>query len=464
MKKMMTIVASLATLASLDLSASNISASNLQKKINGQAASFKADGFSYTKKGKTVVLTVKQEKKVRAFVFDKLLSAMPKSYNSSLSPLRESFLAGDEKVLEGMEFTMKVIKVKGVAKLEVALTKLPKSAKKAVATQDAGDKWLRAMLSGGRFAYILSYDSKGTITGIALKDIVEHIKDKEATVDLKVQGLWATFVGDVNSKIIMKEGLKNLSASVRGVDGNFDFAIKNLKGILNQKTELDYVSTSSVETINFNFENDQKYADFKMSGIAVNADSKSSKKFVDTKFEMPIKKISFKATEAKVPLASLDIKDMRIAMSASHVDKASMLKLQTLGMNPDPVASEKEMMAMLQTLINKGLTINLDAFNFKSLDFNGPLPVKIRDFSFKLQAELKENTYDMKMGAPMMLIPFVKITGRIAINTADLNALMLVQPMVGMFVQMQKVEGKLSVFDLAFVNGQLTINGQMLPF
>ena len=146
MKKMMTIVACLATLATLELSASNISASNLQKKINNEAASYKADGFSYKKKGKTVVLTVKQEKKVRAFLFDKFLQIMPTSYNTSFSALKESFLAGNEKVLEGMEFTMKVIKVKGNAKLEVALTKLPDAAQKEIAGKKTGEKWARSML------------------------------------------------------------------------------------------------------------------------------------------------------------------------------------------------------------------------------------------------------------------------------------------------------------------------------
>ncbi len=449
-----------------DISIPSISKSELRSIVKSQAKGYEASGFAIAESGDTFVLKAEDEQKVREFLFEKFASMMPSSYASALQPLKEEFMKSGENFVEGLEFDMKVIETNGAAQLEVTLKKLPREVQEDMERAGAEAQWFKDMLDRGTFAYILSMNKEGDVNGIMVKDINEQIKpDEDTTVDLKVQGVWAKFHGDINAEFKLQEGVKNISLAVQEREKHFDFAVQNIKGGLNQTSPLDQTSSSSIEKIAFNAEKYGEFVKFLMNGIAFSSKTETVNGFINSDAEIAAHNTHFKLTENGVETAEVTLNGFKFAFLAEHISKEAALAIQEIGMNPNPEAVSKQTLEAFEKMIKSGLTLKITALNAERLAVNaGPVDKELKKFSFTVDAQLKENSLDMKAGNPAQYIPFVKVNARLAVNDADLTSLVQLQPMMGMFTAMKKVEGELAVFNFAFVNGQMTINGQQLPF
>lgn len=442
----------------------SLSKSELSTLVQSQKAGYEADGFQMTEKDGVFILKASDEKKVRTFLFEKFTAMLPKSYSATLKPLKQEFLSSDENFVEGLEFDMKVIDTDDGAKLEVILTKLPESLQKDL-EQAPEAKWFKDILDKGSFAYTLSMDKRGDIKGVALKDINEHIEIDNAVIDAKVAGVWAKFTGDVNAKFKMQEALEIISINVKERDNFFGLTMNNIKGDVDQTTPFDQVASSSVERISFDLEKYDKFMKFLMNGIALQSKTTSTKGFVDSSVDVAIDKTSFKVTENATLKSDFLLDNFKFALTAKHISKEAALALQTLSTSPDPQVEMDQLLGALQKMLQAGLTIDIDALNAKKITLATPfLGLEIKDFNFDLHAQLKENSLDMNMGSPVQYIPFIRVNARVALNSEDLDKLVAMQPMAGMLVNMKKMEGDLAVFELIFENGQITVNGNALPF
>ena len=436
----------------------SLSKSELSALVKSQTAEYEADGFKISEKDGVFVLQAADEKKVRIFLFDKLSAMLPKSYSSTLRPIKREFLSKDENIVAGLEFDMKVIDTDEGAKLEVVLTKLPEHLQKDLESSPKA-KWFKDILDKGTFAYTLSMDKKGTVNGVALKDINEHIEVDKTVIDTKIAGVWAKFAGDVNAKFTMQEAVKIISINVKERNNFFGLTINNIKGNVDQTTPFDQVASSSIERITYDMEKRNKFLKFLMNGIAFQSKTESKNGFVDSTVEMAADKSSFKVTRHGKVKSDLMIDGFKFGLTGKHISKEAALALQNLN------ASPKKLESALQKMLKTGLTLDVDALNVKKVMFTTPfLALEVKDFTFKLHAQLKENSLDMNMGSPMQYFPFIKVNARLALNSEDLDKIVKMQPMAGMLVNMKKVEGDLAVFELLFENGQVTVNGNQLPF
>ena len=440
------------------MSLPSVSKSELSALVKSQTAGYQAQGFDIAEKDGVFMLKAKDEQKVRTFLFDKFTAMLPQSYSSSLTPLKKEFLRTKDITLAGLEFDMKVVETDEGAKLEVVLTKLPHELQNELERSPKA-KWFKDILDKGTFAYTLSMDKTGKINGIALKDIVEHIEIDKTVIDAKATGIWAKFIGDINGKFKLEEAVKIISVNVKERDNFFGFTINNIEGKVDQKTPYDQVASSSIERITFDLEKYKRLTKFLMTGIALNSKTEDDNGFINSSVDISSHKVDFKVTKNGAVDASIIVEDFKFALTGKHISKEAAVALQTAS------SDIRQLQPAIQKMLKTGLSLDIDAFDIKKLAFSSPfMKLEVKDFSFKLHAQLKENSLDMNMGSPMQYIPFIKVNARLALNKADLASIVAMQPMAGMLAGMKKIEGELAVFELAFENGQVTVNGNQLPF
>jgi hypothetical protein len=347
----------------------------------------------------------------------------------------------------------------------VTLKKLPTELQADLERAGSQAQWFRDMLDRGAFAYALSMNKKGEVNGIMVKDINEQIKPNEDTnVDLKVQGVWAKFTGDINSEFKLQEGVKNISLAVDERGKHFDVGVQNIKGAMDQKTIFDQVTSSSIEKITFNMDKRQKFIKFLMNGIAFTSNTAQASGFVNSDLGMKVHTTSFKMTRKGEVQADIALNEFKFDIAVDHISKEAALAVQELGMSPDPMMASKKMEDAFSKMLKSGLSLKLGVDTKRLAVKAGYINKELKDLTLTVDAQLKENSLDMKAGSPAQYIPFVKVNARLAVNDADLTSLVQLQPMMGMFTAMKKMEGELAVFEFAFVNGQMTVNGQPLPF
>lgn len=442
----------------------SLSKSELSTLVKSQTASYQDHGFEIVEKDGVFVLKAKDEQKVRTFLFDNFAEMLPDSYTSTLKPLKREFLKEHGNITSGLEFDMQVIDTSEGAKLEVVLRKLPTEMQKELEiSKDA--QWLKELLDKGAFAYTLSMDKTGKINGIALKDIVEHIEIDKTVIDAKSKGIWAKFIGDVNGKFQLEEAAEIISLNVKDVNNFIGFTINNIEGKVDQTTLYDKVASSSIERITFDFEKHDRLSKFLMTGIALNSKSEDDKGFINSGIDIASHKVDFKVMREGHVDRFLTLDDFRFAITGKHISKEAADVLQSIGLTSNSPKEMKKLQLALEKMVKTGLSIDVDAFDVKKMVFASPfLNLEVKDFAFKLHAQLKENSLDMNMGSPMQYIPFIKINARLAVNKTDLTTLIAMQPMAGVLASMKKIEGELAVFELLFENGQMTVNGKPLPF
>ncbi len=462
MKKILISVATVAMMA-LTVQAANMSSSAMSKHVASQKASYKKSGFVLTSKGKGFTLRAEDERKVRAFLFDKFLSLMPESYAPTFEPLKQEVLSDKNASIKGLEFDMKVQNSKSGAKLMVTLRKLPDALEKKMNKKPKDSKWFHDMIRRGTFAYMLTMDKKGKINSIRIKDVSEKVKIDKASLGIKMQGIWAKFNGTMGGKFFIEEEIKNIAISVNEGANHLDLGMKNLKGKSKQKSPYDEVSSGSIERVYFNFEEHGKFIKFLMQGNAITSKTDDVRGFINSKMGLTTDKVQLRVTETGILKTDVILQGFKFGLKVGHLSKEAVETMQTLGMETDPLKAQAKSIRMIEKLLKAGFTFDITALNVKNFNLVGLMNIRIRDLSFTLNASLKKNKVTMQQGV-LGYIPFVKVNARLALNSADLDKLATIQPMLGMLVAMKKMKGKLALFDIAFVNGQITINGQMLPF
>ena len=462
MKKILISLTTVAMMA-LTAQAANMSSSAMSKHVAKQKASYKTSGFKLTSKGKGFTLRAEDERKVRAFLFDKFLSLMPDSSIPTFKPLKEEILADKNTSIKGLEFDMKVQNSKAGGKLVVTLRKLPDSLEKKMNKKPKDSKWFKEMIRRGTFAYILTMDKKGKINSIRVQDVSEKIKLDKTSIGIKMQGIWAKFSGDMGGKFSIEEKVKNIAFSADENAKHLDFGMKNLHAKAKQKSPYDEVSSGSIERMYFNYEDHGQFIKFLMQGNAVTSKTDDVRGFINSKMGLTTEEVQFRVTETGILKTDVMLKGFKFGLKVGHLSKEAVESMQTLGMQTDAQKAQAQSIRMIEKLLKSGFTFDITALNAKSFKLVGLMNFRIRDLTFSLNATLKKNTVSMQQGV-LGYIPFAKVKARLALNSADLNKLATIQPMLGILVAMKKMKGKLAVFDIAFVNGQITINGQMLPF
>ena len=150
-------------------------------------------------------------------------------------------------------------------------------------------------------------------------------------------------------------------------------------------------------------------------------------------------------------------------LSGNHISHEAMLSLAAMNATTQPELAEEAIEKMLQS----GLTFEIQNLSMKTLSIaiDAQLPaIEVRNFKFDLHAQLKENSLNLNDGNALMYLPFIALEGKLELNSADLDKLISLNPMLGMLSIMKKSQGDQAVFEYAFKGGQILINGQPLPF
>ena len=451
---------------------SSLSKSELIQVVAGQKSAYESNGFELIKQEGRFSLVVKDDKKVRKFLVEKVKNMLPPSYDSLTDQLSELVLAGDKSVLEGMAFDMDVVE-DGGAKLKVSLKKLPDIMDEALAKEPEAEKRVYDFLAKGGFSYELTLDKKGEITGFKLTDIEETIKAQNSneTVKIAIKGFEAAFKGSMRKAYDSKSKLDTISVTFMAdhdrheYGKDFDFVMSGISGSVHQTTPYDQLTQSAIKHIGFDMKSKNKTLSIAFDNLGLKTSSEDDNGFINGTFDMRIPLIKIEAVKHRGNL-KMNYKDFHIAIAAKHISKKAMEKLQGIGFGKDPNQEIQQMLDAYSEIVHSGLSFDINAFDLKKLDLslpNGPT-INLRDFSFALHAKLKENSLDLNTQDKTAFIPFIEAHARIALNSEDLDRLVQMNPMLAMVSGLKKSEGDLAVFNIDFENGNLTLNGNPLPF
>ena len=257
--------------------------------------------------------------------------------------------------------------------------------------------------------------------------------------------------------------VKNVTISAKGNGQNFDFSINDVVGKSSQEDIFNKTSNVLMKTIVLDVNSPENKTKISFNDIALDTTSELVNGFINSSGKYTIVRTTVTALQS----STIAIDNLVIAVSGEHVSKEAMLALQTMGLSADPTADQAKMLEAMDKMLKSGLTFDIKAFDIAKLNLNmaqGMPPIEVKNFKFNLHAQLKENSLDLSSGNPMMYLPFVTLEGKIEIDNADLDKLVMINPMVGMLTGLKKVEGTQAVFAYAFKEGKLTINGKPLPF
>ena len=435
----------------------------LQTILDAQLATYEADGFTLTSKDGSYTLTAKDEQKVRAFLVKKLDEVLPDEYAPLMSELKTAMTQSNESLLTGMEFELKVIEDDQSAKLEVVLKKLPDLFKAELAKSPQDQQTIQTLLDKGSLAYILWLDNKGDFRGVALKDFSENwVKDNQK-ISLSYTGVSEVHEGDYQKKMRSSQAVKSVNFASTEDNQSFDLSIKDVTGTSSQEDIYNKVANVMVKTLLVNSQNPQGKTTATFTDMYLETLTELEDGFINSSGKYTISKIEVLGPQN----AAINLDNLVVAASAKHISKEAMLALQTMGMTANPQVDQEAALKAIDTMLKSGLSFDIEAFDMAKLDLNmgqGMPPIEVKNFKFNLHAQLKENSLNLSSGNPMMYLPFVTLEGKIEIDSADLDKLVMINPMVGMLTGLKKVEGTQAVFAYAFKEGKITINGKPLPF
>ena len=421
-----------------------------------ETQTFSDQGFSIEKSAQSFTLQVTQEEKVRHFLVTSLNTLIPTTYAPLVADIKAELSQTQEKLFEGLTFDMHVVDTPESAKLVVVLKKLPASLIQKLPSHDA--RIIQALLDKGALGYTLWLDEQAVLRGIELNNLDETWSKEGQTTHVRTQDTWARFQGSADTSMQVIQGMKELHITMSQISETFSFILLALEGTSTQTDPFNSQSKITLEALQFHAKNDQEEANATLKNIQTDFHSEVKAGFINSDAAYRIAHTEVVGNNGKIR-----IEDFVFMLSGNHISHEAMLSLAAMNATTQPELAEEAIEKMLQS----GLTFEIQNLSMKTLSIaiDAQLPaIEVRNFKFDLHAQLKENSLNLNDGNALMYLPFIALEGKLELNSADLDKLISLNPMLGMLSIMKKSQGDQAVFEYAFKGGQILINGQPLPF
>ena len=447
-----------------------LSVSDVETILEKKKSEYAAGGFNLTKVGDHYTLIATDEQKARQFIVQEMKSILPSTYEPVMQGFNESLTNVKEDILKGMVFDMDIVEDSEGAKVQVTLKMLPESISLALQNNKETDTLITNFLAKGVFSYKIAMNANGEVEGVELKDINEDLTFDNDKVKLKLLGVWVKMIGDMNEKMESASGLTEASISVQGAnDQSMNITINDVTSSAKQTGPYDQSSKGSIAKMSFDFKEFGNLISVVLNSMDIDFIASSKDGFLDGGYSLKTKSISGKGSDQTgASTANLNMQNIVLDVMVNHLNIKALESMQTmqnqsvqqiLGGAPMPMSPGDETKNLLD-ILHSGVSLHINALNSDLLEItlpNGMAPIVVHHFKFNVHIDVKENQQDM--ANPMMIFPFVKIYGTIALDESDLETISTMAPMAGMFLAMKRVEGGQAIFDIEFAQGHIKVNG-----
>lgn len=313
------------------------------------------------------------------------------------------------------------------------LDELPENLKKQMARDENLDKFIKSL------GLKMSFDLDGKVTDIALNDI--NIED--AGVVIKVlQPKMQIFDNQYKSSV------DNITFNSEGYYKKVAVKIDEIKDHITRKDIFNATEDTTIKNIAFDIENTRRYRPTNVSYSSTNHIIHAEINSDDTLINMSSK---YDIDDIKIALNQSDTTMKHFALG---VDFANIAKQPAQDL-VDVASDQEKLSYMLEPklfeIINNGFKINLKA-NATDLK-NSLFFSKILDIDFDL--DVKKNTL-YKRSRPTDALGVFTLAGTVKIDAQAAAKIAVIQKFN------TNISKGLSYFDIKFIDGSFTVNGQKL--
>jgi hypothetical protein len=318
---------------------------------------------------------------------------------------------------------------------------------------DDADKAFIAQLNDmlGKKALLVHVDFNKLLSSFKgyLKDIDETLSAENA-LTIKVKG--ALFNGTIKNDRIntLEQEIKEL----KFLSGdNLELELKHLKSdyALKGKSLYNSTYTYAIDDIKLHAQ-----AEKETYSVAVKNIKGTNVTAVENGLASNKMTLFVSSMETKDNIEKNTLLDTTFSFNVGNLDMDTLKKLEDLDMN-----NEEEANKMLQTLISKGITMEIPNFEVKKIEYQGQ---KIDGFSLSSTFEVKKSANLAAIQAnPLNALSAVNTKTKIVLSDA-LFVLLAQQPkamLLTMMIQPKVVNGK-KVYEVELKDGHLIVNGKQM--
>lgn len=416
---------------------STLIASEIKKQVNAELLTVQTHGFKVEER------KIDEKKEHFVLSFDN-----PEKITDFLNTQGIQVTTKDVEALKGLKLGVDIAYVSDVYSA-VSIDMYPLTLPDIItsASLDAKDKsiitQLYSMLKNKAFLVHLDVNKLGTGFKGYVKNINETIQDDTKT-SILLEGL--TFEGSLKDKKLHKitQNLKELKLLL---DEKITLTLQGLQSnyMITGKTNYDYESSYTIDTMQMN---DTSTTSFSLVDTKISSTSKVQDNLMDTSIIVNVNTVKLE-DEGE----SLFLDTFVINTQASNLDITAFEKLQHLDPN-----NEKEMTIVLQQLISKGVSLNINTISAQNINY---MRKTLDDFNLTAHLDIdKSLNITALQQNPLLALPAIDANLKLSLSPA-LFGLISEQPkaiIMLMLFQPQDVNGK-KVYSVELKDGKLTVNG-----
>ncbi len=313
----------------------------------------------------------------------------------------------------------------------------------------------------------MEFSNKGIFKNSKLKDIDEKFNSQKGdTLDLKVFGQKLENNSD-DKKIKIKTNLDEFLVDFENKKESFKFSFEDL--------DYDYSGESNlIADVSMDFKNilmDTGEVKFNIADIYSSSkgdlkkdkyDLTSTLKLSNFKGEDKISNIDSRMDSFKLDfdILGLDYTSVKEFMNYYNQSQAKALSIKDdAALFTEYMKQTQEMMRFLLVIVNKGFDIKINT----NLDDLSYAKDSIKSLKIDLDANIKENKFDINKTHPLALLDSLAVKANVKIDEKGFETLSkFVPPLAMMLSSYAKKESDDIIFNIEFKNGNLSVNNQNL--
>jgi len=322
--------------------------------------------------------------------------------------------------------------------------------------------YIENLLQNRGVLYHLNYNVVNSGFKGYIKDIKEEYVLKEKT-KITLELLDASFEG--NGVLVAPDRLSSrvgtIKFTVTNENEKFNVELKEFTSSSTFESQSTYASGAKLQSMEFVITGTgTKDAKLKLDELHVNASANTQGETAEYNL-----KTSFKALDIVAKTSTFQAADFNYDISLSGVDKKSVEELRVLfsqakvSLSPD---LEEKIQKSVVNIISKGLTFFIADFSLAQVGLDNVPMVKGFNLKSKLDIKADADLAQKLQNAPLLLVQNIDLDATFKFSKALFALLNKKAPLSSIANNYAKEEGEDFVFDIKFVQGELTVNDKVL--
>ncbi|MEA2072587.1 MAG: hypothetical protein U9O86_03305 [Campylobacterota bacterium] len=303
---------------------------------------------------------------------------------------------------------------------------------------------------------LLNDDFKGHI-----KEIDEKYTYKnQIKIEAKLEKAHFSGNGPLVAPNKLKSKIKELYLNIKQDSMALKMAFKKFSAKSNFETKSTYVTSAEIKEVDLTLSGTQNDINISMQKIKLNGSSNDQGATTELNSKVSVKEMEYNSQGVGFSLNKLELD---VALNELNKEKFESLRvMMSQKENLESFLEEKELQNAMLELLSKGLLLEIANFSLKSIEMdNGD---DLKGFKIKSKITIKEDTsLAQKIQlSPLLAISNIDLLSNIRLSKEIYMLLLNSQPILQTLTRYVKEDGDYYIFDIKFINSQMSINDKAL--